>query len=365
MGRIWIWAVLLTAASLVFAPVFKTEALAEPRTALVIGNGSYLKTPLDNPINDAKDMAAVLMDCGFNVILETNRDKAAMLEAVARFGTQLERGGVGLFFYSGHGIQVNGINYIIPVGARAADVLDIKSQCLEISHVLAAMAAAKNALNIVILDACRNNPFETVPGVERGLALMNAPRGAYIAFSTRPGSLSGDGYTRNGLFTSKLLKHIRTPGLSLVDLFMTVRNQVLAASNDTQEPWDNHALRRHFYFVPDGGTTETVAAVDGEDTNADGTAVESTAKAASEQTLDGKDANQTSSSGTTAGQKSTTVVQTYPTTVYRTERKVVRRVIRKSPPPRTLKPRWPIPNIFLLGDEDPRRPPYQRYWWRP
>lgn len=225
---------------------------AETRTALVIGNGDYLKSPLNNPVNDAKDMAAVLADCGFEVILKTNRDKSGMLAAVNQFGQRLKRGGTGLFFYAGHGVQVNGVNYMIPVGARVSKLADIRSQCLEISSVLSAMQTAKNDLNIVILDACRNNPFEKITGVSKGLALMDAPKGSYIAFSTRPGALSGDGYRRNGLYTSKLLKHIRTPGLSLVDLFMTVRNEVIAASGDTQEPWDNHALRRHFYFVPKG-----------------------------------------------------------------------------------------------------------------
>gem|GEM_PF-4085207 len=230
-------------------------ARADTRTALVIGNGDYLKTPLNNPVNDAKDMAAVLGDLGFHVILGTNRDKAGMQAAVDQFGRRLRQGGVGLFFYAGHGIQVNGVNYMVPLGARVSGAGDIKSQCLEISKVLSAMQAAKNDLNIVILDACRNNPFESMTGVSKGLALMDAPKGSYIAFSTRPGALSGDGIARNGLYTSKLLKHIRTPGLSLVDLFMTVRNEVIAASNDTQEPWDNHALRRHFYFVPDGSDT--------------------------------------------------------------------------------------------------------------
>ncbi len=248
MGRISGWGILLGA----MAVFFMATAFAETRTALVIGNGSYLKTPLNNPVNDAKDMASVLKDCGFDVILRTNKDRAGMMEAVRLFGQRLKKGGVGLFFYAGHGIQVDGINYMVPVNADASGVKDIQSRFLEISSVLSAMEKAKNDLNIVILDACRNNPFQVVKGVSKGLALMDAPKGSYIAFSTRPGSLSGDGAARNGLYTAKLLKHIRTPGLSLVDLFMNVRNDVLAASNDNQEPWDNHSLRRHFYFMPDG-----------------------------------------------------------------------------------------------------------------
>ncbi|MCG8617593.1 MAG: caspase family protein [Desulfobacterales bacterium] len=252
MGRMGIRQLILVVLATAVLCMYASVAPAETRTALVIGNGDYLKNPLNNPVNDAKDMAVVLGDLGFQVILGTNRDKAGMQSAVDQFGRRLKQGGVGLFFYAGHGIQVDGVNYMVPVGARVARVGDIKPQCLEIASVLSAMQAAKNDLNIVILDACRNNPFESVTGVSKGLALMDAPKGSYIAFSTRPGALSGDGIARNGLYTSRLLKHIRTPGLSLVDLFMTVRNDVIAASNDTQEPWDNHALRRHFYFVPDG-----------------------------------------------------------------------------------------------------------------
>ena len=246
MGRIWIW-ILLAAALGCWVP----RASAELRTALVIGNGSYLESPLNNPVNDARDMASVLKDCGFEVILRTNDNKAEMETAVRSFGQRLKRGGVALFFYAGHGIQVRGVNYMIPVGAEVKGIEDIDARCVKIPQVLSAMEDAGNELNIVILDACRNNPFQTVPGVSRGLALMNAPQNSYIAFSTRPGALSGDGPSRNGLYTAKLLKHIRTPGLSLVDLFMRVRNDVMTASNETQEPWDNHALRRHFYFVPE------------------------------------------------------------------------------------------------------------------
>lgn len=238
-----------------FTVLWGENALAERRTALVIGNGSYLESPLNNPVNDAKDMASVLQDCGFEVILRTNKNRAGMEEAIGLFGARLKQGGVGLFFYAGHGVQVQGINYMIPVNAKVKEIKtlsDIEADCVKIPQVLSAMEKAENGLNIVILDACRNNPFQTIQGVSGGLALMDAPKGSYIAFSTRPGAMSGDGSARNGLYTSKLLKHIRTPGLSLVDMFMNVRNDVMLASNETQEPWDNHALRRHFYFVPKG-----------------------------------------------------------------------------------------------------------------
>lgn len=234
-----------------FVLIVAKNVCSDQRVALVLGNGSYKSSPLNNPVNDATDIAAALKECGFEVFLEVDRDRSDMRKAVRSFGKKIKNGGVGLFYYAGHGVQVDGQNYMIPIGVDIKEKYDVEDQCLKVSYVLSAMEDAGNDMNIIILDACRDNPFRSYRSVSKGLALMDAPRGSYLAFSTKPGSVAADGIGRNGLFTSKLLRHIRTPGLNLVDVFMNVRNDVLIASNDRQEPWDNHSLRKHFYFIPE------------------------------------------------------------------------------------------------------------------
>ena len=220
------------------------------RWALVIGNGSYAGMPLRNPVNDANDMAAALEGLGFTVIKRTNASLSQMRQAVRAFSDNIRRGGVGLFYYAGHGVQVDGVNYLIPIGADLKKKFDVPDQCLKARYVLGAMEDARNALNIVILDACRDNPFRSFRGGARGLARMDAPTGSLLAFATAPGSVASDGPGRNGLYTSVLLRHIRTPGLELLSLFNHVGHGVMTASQGAQVPWLNHTPTRSFYFVP-------------------------------------------------------------------------------------------------------------------
>lgn len=167
-----------------------SSALAntERRTALVIGNSAYSSSPLKNPINDANDLAANLKKLGFSVMLKTNASHKVMEDAIRDFGDQLKKGGVGLFFYAGHGVQIGGRNYLLPVGANIQRETDVKFYAVDVEMVLAEMSNAGNNLNIVILDACRDNPFgKSFRSASRGLAIISeAPRGTFITYSTSP-----------------------------------------------------------------------------------------------------------------------------------------------------------------------------------
>lgn len=224
---------------------------SEKRTALIIGNSNYKDAPLRNPVNDANDFAMALQRCGFDVKKTINANRKQMRESIRIFGNRIRKGGVGLFYYAGHGIQLDGENYLVPIDAAVESEDEIKDECLMVSSVLRKMEAANNKLNIIILDACRNNPFpRKFRSTNRGLAVMDAPTGSLLAYSTAPGSVASDGQNRNGLYTYSLLKHLNTPGLSLIDLFINVRNDVVTLSNGKQIPWESQSLRGHFYFIP-------------------------------------------------------------------------------------------------------------------
>ncbi|MEP7213470.1 MAG: caspase family protein [Acidobacteriota bacterium] len=238
----------------------KPAAKAASRTALVIGNGTYSDAPLKNPPNDATDIAAALRLMGFEVMAYTNLDQTGMKRAIREFGTKLRaKGGVGLFYYAGHGVQVKGTNYLIPVGATVNNEEEVEYEAVEAGLAMAQMEAAKNQMNIVILDACRNNPFaRSFRSADKGLASIDAPAGTMLAYSTAPGSVASDGVGRNGLYTQELLKAMRTTGLSIEDVFKRVRISVRSATTDKQTPWESSSLTGKFYFT--GGDAATVAA---------------------------------------------------------------------------------------------------------
>jgi Tfp pilus assembly protein PilF len=227
---------------------------SERRIALVIGNGAYKSAPLKNPVKDAIDIGDALTNLGFTVILKTNVKQRTMEETIREFGKQLRSGGVGLFYFAGHGLQVKGRNYLLPINADIKSEADIKYEAVDAGRVLAQMEEAGNGLNIVILDACRDNPFaRSYRSSERGLAKMDAPEGSILAYATAPGSVAADGTGRNGLYTSKLLKHIRTPGLPVEMFFKEVRRDVRNASGNKQMPWTESSLIGDFYFNPKRG----------------------------------------------------------------------------------------------------------------
>lgn len=227
----------------------------QKRLALIIGNGNYVNArKLVNPPNDAADMTATLTELGFEVISGTNLNLKQMTEKVREFGDKLRAsGGVGLFYYAGHGVQVNGRNYLIPVEADIPREDEINSAAFNLDLVLRKMATATNGLNIVILDACRNNPFArswSRDMSEDGLAQITAPKGTFIAYATSPDMTASDGTGRNGLYTAELLKYIKQPNLKIEETFKEVTKAVDDKSSGKQTPWFSSSLRGEFIFKP-------------------------------------------------------------------------------------------------------------------
>lgn len=237
-----------------------SEALETDRVALLIGNATYLSGPLKNTVNDARAMAMALESSGFEVLLHENvTNQNEMKRAVREFGMKLKTGGTALFYYSGHGMQVKGFNYLIPTQAVMNIEQEIEYEALDMGFVLAYMESAKSAVNIVILDACRNNPFaRSFRDTKQGLSSMVAPTGTVIAYSTSPGSIASDGEEDYGLYTKALLTHMQRPGVKVEDVFKSVRADVLEKSHGQQTPWESSSLVGDFYFHPgDQPLTET------------------------------------------------------------------------------------------------------------
>ena len=213
--------------------------------ALVIGNARYQHSPLRNPTHDAEDMAAVLRERGFTVTLHKDLNSAQLQEAVRQFGERLRtQRGTGVVFFAGHGVEVEGENFLIPVdNARILDDIDVRQYALSVNYLLARVQAANNPLNVVILDACRDNPFAgSTRSLHRGLGGGAAPSGTVIAYATAPGRTADDNPRgRNGLYTEHLMTAIRS-GQRVEDVFQHVRRSVLQASGGRQEPWYNASL---------------------------------------------------------------------------------------------------------------------------
>ena len=228
------------------------KAEEEYRLALVIGNGDYAETPLKNPLNDANDMAETLEDLGFEVILRNNATRREMARAIREFGRKLkEKRGVGLFYYAGHGMQIAESNYLIPIGAPMEAEDEIPFESIDVGSVLAKMESAGNALNLMILDACRNNPFPSqFRSTNRGLAQVDAPIGSLVVYSTAPGDVAADGDGRNGVFTGQLLKQLKTKGLSLTETVQRTRAAVVKETNGRQIPWASSSMLKDYYFSP-------------------------------------------------------------------------------------------------------------------
>ncbi len=223
----------------------------ENRTALVIGNSSYEDTPLRNPANDADAIASELTNIGFDVLHHNNISKNEFREVIHAFGDKLNTNkGVGLFYYAGHGLQSDGVNYLVPVDAKIDRQYDIPDVCIRADLVLRMMELYKNPMNIIILDACRNNPYNrSFRSLDRGLAQpQSAPTGSIIAFATSPGKTASDGDGDHGLYTQELIKAMKIPGLSIEEVFKRVRINVAQLSNDEQIPWENSSLTGYFYF---------------------------------------------------------------------------------------------------------------------
>jgi hypothetical protein len=210
------------------SPVPAAQLHGEKRVALIIGNSAYRSSPLRNPVNDAADLGRVLKTLGFDTDIQTDADKRDMLSAIDRFDRQLQDADVGLFFYAGHGMQVSGNNYLIPISARISNETDIELEGIDIRRVMGRMDRAVTNVNIVFLDACRDNPFHRrFRSTSRGFTQMDAAKGTFIAYSTAPGQLADDGTDRNSPFTAHLLTHIATPDIPIEKLLKLVRLGVI------------------------------------------------------------------------------------------------------------------------------------------
>jgi len=237
----------------------------EQRVALVIGNGAYTSVQrLTNPPKDAAGMARALRELGFDVTERTNLTADAMNEEIFAFGSQLRSsGGVGLFYFSGHGVQHEGRNYLIPVGANIQREKQLKFRAIDAGSVLDEMEEARNRMNIVILDACRNNPFASKfkSYGRSGLASMDAPAGTVIAYATGPGKTASEGPGRYSLYTHELIRQMKIPGQRLVDMFNGIRKKVRTRTDRKQIPWESTSLEGPFYFNPSGMAADGSAVI--------------------------------------------------------------------------------------------------------
>jgi uncharacterized caspase-like protein len=256
----------------VAAPPASADSAGEPadgerRIALVIGNGAYRNVPaLTNPAHDAELMADTLVERGFQLVggkALIDADKPAMEQAIRDFGQALKGGAVGLFYYSGHGIQMKGTNYLIPVSANVVHDTDVKYELVDIGFVLEEMADADNRLNIIVLDACRNNPFAAsgTRAIASGLGQMMAPAGTVIGYATQPDSVAADGTGANSPYTAALVATIREPGLDLFATFNEVGLQVKQATGGRQQPWVSASpIEGRFFFSGAGKDGQEPAA---------------------------------------------------------------------------------------------------------
>src|SRR5579859_7884780 len=228
----------------------------QKRLALVIGNSQYqFTTPLKNPVNDARAVASSLQSLGFEVLEHENVTQGQMKQAINAFGEKLKGYDVGLFYYAGHGVQSQGVNYMIPIEAELKNEEQIEFDCVAADRVLAFMETAATKVNLIVLDACRNNPFgrswqRSAGG--GGLAMMDAPKGSLIAYATSPGHTASDGESTNGLYTSALLKFMRNPSLTIEQVFKQVRNEVSDKSGGSQIPWETTSLTGEDFYLGRG-----------------------------------------------------------------------------------------------------------------
>ncbi len=260
-------------ASALRAATLAGSGVAGERRALVIGNSDYRVGPLKNPVNDAAAVANSLRGLGFEVTLRENTTLGDMIEAFRRFSLDSRSARVRLLYYAGHGVQVKGRNYLLPVDTEIRAEDEIAAKSADLNELLDRLAAIKQGMNIIILDACRNNPFSGAeivgPDGRRlkfrgatpaGLAPVEAPLGSMVAFSTAPGGVALDNPREpHSLYTKHLLSEMRSPGLPIELLFKEVRLSVARETGRVQVPWESSSLTGDFCFVP--GADGTCSAI--------------------------------------------------------------------------------------------------------
>ncbi len=226
--------------------------LRAPKQALVIGNSRYQRAPLQNPGNDARGMEGALKATGFDVVLGLDLGQSAMSELIRAYVERLARTkAVGLFYFAGHGTQLAWRNYIVPLDAEITSVDFIKDRCIDINTLIAGIRKAGNPMNVIILDACRDNPFGSQVQIDqKGLSQLDAPPGTFLAYATAPGNTAIDGEGANGLYTEHLLREIKVPEAKIEDVFKRVRLSVRRGSKGLQIPWESTSLEEDFWFVP-------------------------------------------------------------------------------------------------------------------
>jgi len=241
-------------------------ALADKRVALVIGNSAYVNVSrLANPANDARLIAESLRSVGFTLVgggAQLDLDRPGFDQAIQRFGQELQGADVGLFYYAGHGVQVRGSNYLVPISANLTREADVDFQVIDVNLVLRQMEGAGTRLNLVILDACRNNPFSGrgLRAAGGGLAQMQAPEGTLISYATEPGSVAQDGTGGDSPYSKALAQIIRRPGLGIFDAFNEVGLAVKQSTGGTQQPWvSSSPIVGHFQFNADTAATAPAA----------------------------------------------------------------------------------------------------------
>lgn len=235
------------------------------KLALVIGNSNYPGAPLKNPVADARAIAAKFRALGFEVLHGENLSQREMTRLVTRFGERLPGRQVGVFYYAGHGMQVRGRNYLIPIDAQIASEASARSESLDVDQVLDHLATSGSGVNLVVLDACRNNPFERrFRSTSGGLAQLDAPKGTLIAFATAPGKVAFDGEGVHGTYTNALLRVLDEPGLNIESVFKRVRTEVSRITGDQQIPWEASSLTGEFYFIPAQAAAQPARAADTE-----------------------------------------------------------------------------------------------------
>jgi uncharacterized caspase-like protein len=245
--------------------LWATGAEAGERLALVIGNGDYANLPiLANPASDAALVAANLTKVGFKVTALTNQTQGQLKSAVAAFADAIEKAGpdtIAAFYYAGHGVQIDGTNFLIPIDAQAKTKGDIVLGAVSASDVLRTLELSKARVNVLVLDACRDNPFsQGTRSISRGLARIDAPAGSIVAYSTAPGQVAQDGEAGNSPYAAALATHLATPGLSLEDVFRKVRIDVSEKTSGAQVPWEETSLTQEVMLAGEAAATVPLVA---------------------------------------------------------------------------------------------------------